>query len=172
MSFLINLQELLDWICSFWKIIKKKKKKRIRAEGIKYFSLPRWYSDSASFGPSWFNQKYWYSFYIYSLNQPIMTYKVIFSLLLLFQSILAFSQEGYRPGETIPLYYNKIFSLKNPLTYSIQSLPFICPTSSPRKKSLLVYDQDLRGDRLTQSNYKVIAGCNKGFSLVYSSVLD
>lgn len=101
-----------------------------------------------------------------------MTYKVIFSLLLLFQSILAFSQEGYRPGETIPLYYNKIFSLKNPLTYSIQSLPFICPTSSPRKKSLLVYDQDLRGDRLTQSNYKVIAGCNKGFSLVYSSVLD
>ncbi|CEI87615.1 hypothetical protein RMCBS344292_02025 [Rhizopus microsporus] len=84
-----------------------------------------------------------------------MTYKVIFSLLLLFQSILAFSQEGYRPGETIPLYYNKIFSLKNPLTYSIQSLPFICPTSSPRKKSLLVYDQDLRGDRLTQSNYKI-----------------
>ncbi|KAG1460063.1 hypothetical protein G6F46_005794 [Rhizopus delemar] len=84
-----------------------------------------------------------------------MTPQVIFILLCLFQ--LTFSLEDYREGESVPLYYNKIFSLRNPLTYSIQSLPFICQSqqSSARKKSSLVFDQDLRGDRLIQSGYKV-----------------
>lgn len=65
---------------------------------------------------------------------------------------------GYKQGDPVPVYYNKIFSLKNPLSYSYQSLSFICPTQQhSRKKSLLVFDQDFRGDRLVQSDYKV---CN------------
>lgn len=86
-----------------------------------------------------------------------MTFKVIFILTFLFNIVLAVNQEEYRQGETVPLYYNKVFSLKNPLTYSIESLPFTCQPqqSSTRKKSSLVFDQDLRGDRLIQSNVKV-----------------
>ncbi|KAG1465147.1 hypothetical protein G6F56_004941 [Rhizopus delemar] len=86
-----------------------------------------------------------------------MTFKVIFILTFLFNIVLAVNQEEYRQGETVPLYYNKVFSLKNPLTYSIESLPFTCQPqqSSTRKKSSLVFDQDLRGDRLIQSNVKI-----------------
>lgn len=63
----------------------------------------------------------------------------------------------YKQGDSIPIYYNKIFSLQNQLSYSYQSLPFICPIqqTSRRKRSLLVFDQDFRGDRLAQSDYKV-----------------
>ncbi|KAG2200538.1 hypothetical protein INT47_012324 [Mucor saturninus] len=63
---------------------------------------------------------------------------------------------GYKQGDPVHLYYNKIFSLKNQLSYSYQSLSFICPTQQhSRKKSLLVFDQDLRGDRFVQSDYKL-----------------
>lgn len=63
---------------------------------------------------------------------------------------------AYKKGDTVPLYYNKVFSLQNQLSYSYQSLSFICPPQhQSRKKSLLVFDQDFRGDRLVQSDYKV-----------------
>ncbi|KAG2228934.1 hypothetical protein INT48_001509 [Thamnidium elegans] len=63
---------------------------------------------------------------------------------------------AYKQGDAVPIYYNKIFSLKNQLTYSYQSLSFICSAQQDaRKKSLLVFDQDFRGDRLIQSDYKL-----------------
>lgn len=63
---------------------------------------------------------------------------------------------AYKKGDTVPLYYNKVFSLQNQLSYSYQSLSFICPPQhQSRKKSLLVFDQDFRGDRLVQSDYKL-----------------
>ncbi|KAL7326661.1 hypothetical protein PS15p_208960 [Mucor circinelloides] len=74
------------------------------------------------------------------------------AVLLLVYSHLALS---FKQGDSIPLYYNKVFSLQNQLSYSYQSLGFVCPTTFSRKKSLLVFDQDLRGDRLVQSNYKI-----------------
>ncbi|CAO3623420.1 unnamed protein product [Mucor hiemalis] len=62
----------------------------------------------------------------------------------------------YKQGDTVSIYYNKIFSLQNQLSYSYQSLSFICPPQHQfRKKSLLVFDQDFRGDRLIKSDYKL-----------------
>ncbi|KAI8635912.1 hypothetical protein BD408DRAFT_438412 [Parasitella parasitica] len=61
----------------------------------------------------------------------------------------------YKQGEPVPIYYNKVFSLQNQLSYSYQSLDFVCPTTFSREKSLLVFDQDFRGDRLVPSNLKV-----------------
>jgi hypothetical protein len=70
------------------------------------------------------------------------------------QSVLAINY--YKQGDFIPVYYNKIFSLQNPLAYSYNHLSFVCPPQQDsRTKSLLVFDQDLRGDRLVQSDYKV-----------------
>lgn len=80
-----------------------------------------------------------------------MTTKIVAILLLVYCHLaLTFKQ-----GDSIPIYYNKVFSLQNQLSYSYQSLNFVCPTTFTRKKSLLVFDQDFRGDRLVQSNYKV-----------------
>ncbi|OBZ83203.1 Transmembrane 9 superfamily member 7, partial [Choanephora cucurbitarum] len=63
---------------------------------------------------------------------------------------------AYKPGDSIPIYYNKIFSLSNPLTYSYDALSFVCPMQhSSRQKSSLIFDQDLRGDRTIQSDYKI-----------------
>ncbi|KAI8360777.1 hypothetical protein BD560DRAFT_473982 [Blakeslea trispora] len=63
---------------------------------------------------------------------------------------------AYKPGDSIPIYYNKIFSLNNPLTYSYDALSFVCPMQhGSRQKSSLIFDQDLRGDRAIQSDYKI-----------------
>lgn len=62
----------------------------------------------------------------------------------------------YKQGDSIPLYYNKVFSLSNPLAYSYSHLSFVCPTQhDARKKSSLVFDQELRGDRTIESDFKV-----------------
>ncbi|KAI8985133.1 hypothetical protein BDB01DRAFT_789023 [Pilobolus umbonatus] len=67
-------------------------------------------------------------------------------------------EAAYKKGDLLPIYYNKIFSLSNQLTYSYHSLPFICPPQqSHRHKSWLIFDQDLRGDRLIESGYKIKA---------------
>ncbi|KAI7899164.1 uncharacterized protein BX663DRAFT_522513 [Cokeromyces recurvatus] len=86
-----------------------------------------------------------------------MTRKFLFLLfLLLFQKA-----QCYKSGDQITLYYNKLFSIKSQLTYDYASLSFICPPShTSRKKSLLIFDEDIRGDRLIPSDYKVnIASC-------------
>lgn len=90
------------------------------------------------------------------------------ALLLLVYSQLVLS---FKQGDSIPIYYNKVFSLQNQLSYSYQSLGFVCPTTFSRKKSLLVFDQDLRGDRLVESNYKVHAlGLNASDRRVLTAV--
>ncbi|KAI9260835.1 hypothetical protein BY458DRAFT_516452, partial [Sporodiniella umbellata] len=85
----------------------------------------------------------------------IKSIRMIFFLTCLFSLALASKQTTYRQGENVSLYYNKLFSPKNPLTYSIDVLPFMCSTPTPRKKSFLVFDQDLRGDRPFQSDIQV-----------------
>ena len=65
-------------------------------------------------------------------------------------------------GDKIPLYYDKIYSSRTQLTFPYSSLPFICPSYTnqdwsqlPYHTSWLFVDQDLRGDRPVQSDYKV-----------------
>ncbi|KAI8977554.1 hypothetical protein BDF20DRAFT_913864 [Mycotypha africana] len=80
--------------------------------------------------------------------------------LLLLISIVSLSpvkatSASYQPGDVIPLYYNKLFSLKNPFAISVNSLDFICPLTQTRERSVLVFDQDLNGDRWIPSDYNI-----------------
>ncbi|KAI9485337.1 MAG: hypothetical protein EXX96DRAFT_5403 [Benjaminiella poitrasii] len=80
-----------------------------------------------------------------------MTRRFLFVFFLLFRL-----SHCYQSGDLLPLYYNKLFSPKTQLTYSYASQSFICPPSqTSRTKSAIVFDEDIRGDRLVQSDYKI-----------------
>ncbi|KAI7900122.1 Endomembrane protein 70-domain-containing protein [Cokeromyces recurvatus] len=64
--------------------------------------------------------------------------------------------------EAEQIVWRKLLTLKamlhffSQLTYDYASLSFICPPShTSRKKSLLIFDEDIRGDRLIPSDYKI-----------------
>lgn len=79
----------------------------------------------------------------------------------------------YKQGDSVPVYFNKIFSLQNPLAYSYSHLSFVCPTQQDaRRKSWLVFDQDLRGVRPVQSDYKVELNPPRFFFEINLKLLD
>ncbi|KAI8093607.1 uncharacterized protein BX664DRAFT_330099 [Halteromyces radiatus] len=85
----------------------------------------------------------------------------LFILLLLSCIVQA---RSFQKGETIPLFYTKIFSHQKQLTFPYSSLPFICPPYTQEKwqersleRTWLTLDQDISGDRPVKSDYKIIA---------------
>ncbi|KAE9978920.1 hypothetical protein BLS_000195 [Venturia inaequalis] len=80
--------------------------------------------------------------------------------------IPGYSVKSYRDGETLPLYWNKIYSDKTQLQYAYSELPFVCPPSGRKRLSGLTsgtslslnLGQVLRGDRIMLSDYELAMG--------------
>ncbi|KIW02341.1 uncharacterized protein PV09_06482 [Verruconis gallopava] len=94
--------------------------------------------------------------------------------------IPGYSIKSYRDGETIPLFWNKLFSDRTQLQYAYAELPFVCPPSGRKRLSGLTsgtsltlnLGEVLRGDRITVSDYELVVGEDQEVSYLCSKEVD
>lgn len=91
-----------------------------------------------------------------------------------------YSIKSYRDGETIPLFWNKLFSDRTQLQYAYAQLPFVCPPSGRKRLSGLTSGSSLtlnlgevlRGDRITVSDYELNMGEDQEIRYLCSHEVD
>ncbi|KAK9711755.1 hypothetical protein K7432_007596 [Basidiobolus ranarum] len=81
-----------------------------------------------------------------------------------------FTPNIFKVGDTVPLYVNKAFSDKTQLPHSYHDLPFVC-SNVDAKRSLLNLGEILSGDRIYDSDYKLIFGENTKCKILCSKEL-
>ncbi|TLD38462.1 multispanning membrane protein [Venturia nashicola] len=94
--------------------------------------------------------------------------------------IPGYSIKSYRDGETLPLYWNKIYSDQTQLQYAYSELPFVCPPSGRKRLSGLTsgtslslnLGQVLRGDRIMVSDYELAMGEDQEIRYLCSHQVD
>jgi transmembrane 9 superfamily protein 2/4 len=91
-----------------------------------------------------------------------------------------YSIKSYRDGETIPMFWNKIYSDQTQLQYAYSELPFVCPPSGRKRLSGLTsgtsltlnLGEVLRGDRIMVSDYELVMGEDQEVRYLCSHQVD
>ncbi|KAF2494110.1 endomembrane protein 70 [Lophium mytilinum] len=95
--------------------------------------------------------------------------------------IPGFSIKSYREGDTIPLFWNKVYSDNTELQYAYSELPFVCPpTGRTHTGSGLIsgatlslnLGEVLRGDRIMVSDYELVMGNDEEARYLCSHEID
>jgi transmembrane 9 superfamily protein 2/4 len=91
-----------------------------------------------------------------------------------------YSIKSYRDGETIPMFWNKVYSDQTQLQYAYSELPFVCPPSGRKRLSGLTsgtsltlnLGEVLRGDRIMVSDYELVMGEDQEIRYLCSHQVD
>ncbi|KAJ1660650.1 hypothetical protein IWQ61_000433 [Dispira simplex] len=77
----------------------------------------------------------------------------------------------FTQGQSVPLYVNKVNSGQTPLPYAYYDLGFVCRPDQ-LKWVWLNLGEVLRGDRIAESNYQLIAGENRTCEVLCTKVIQ
>ncbi|TPX40358.1 hypothetical protein SeMB42_g06041 [Synchytrium endobioticum] len=84
---------------------------------------------------------------------------------------VSFAHKSYKDGDEIPLYVNKIFSDKTQLPLAYSELPFVCSPANGWKRKLLNLGEVLSGDRISNSDFKILTNENVACKVLCTRVI-